>query len=90
MTSADVKEFMEHCNEAGYVFSWENTPEKKQRGRKVEYSCGLKRTYIPTDILPLVRMIVDSYSDGIPVQDLKSSIKDVLIELKDKFKKADI
>lgn len=90
VTSADVKEFMEHCNEAGYVFSWENAPEKKQRGRKVEFSCGLKRTYIPTDILPLVRMIVDSYSDGTPVQDLESSIKDVLIELKDKNKKDDI
>ena len=56
----------------------------------MEFSCGLKRTYIPTDILPLVRMIVDSYSDGTPVQDLESSIKDVLIELKDKNKKDDI
>ena len=89
LTSPEVKEYMEHCNEAGYVFSWEKTNEGQQRGRKVEFSCGLKRTYIPTDILPLVRMVVKSYSNGTPVHELESSITNVLVELNDKYTKPD-
>lgn len=40
VTSADVKEFMEHCNEAGYVFSLEMSPKKSSEEEKWNTHAG--------------------------------------------------
>ena len=78
VTSKEVKEYMEHCNDNDYIFSWENYEEKKKRGRHQEFKCGKERIYVPTTLVPLVRHITDIYANGTTYGELESAFSDFL------------